>query len=323
MPGGRRRGGRGRTGTFGVAQCALRTSAGPIRRLAADPRDGRRRHAGDLPRRAPGVLPAPRRPTATATWEMSHQTAMYYQDRLGGRGFARVLVGGTPAPALTSRRLAGDPGAARRARSRSRSALVVRRAGCAGHLEAMVPAFGMALSLRAERVGSWRMHRRINLSTRPFYNERGGACRSWRWSRHRAGRHGVQPVAGLRAVGPAGRIPGAHRAGRAEDARVPGAGGHDPRVDQPARTRRDDRRRARGQRAHRAPRVLVDRAVQPARDDAARRCASRRSGRSVEKDGAITVEVVVLARTVEAWTPSSRTSRSGARSAGCCRGRSS
>jgi type IV pilus assembly protein PilM len=34
--------------------------------------------------------------------ELVHQTAMYYQDRLGGRGFSRVLAGGTPASGLTS-----------------------------------------------------------------------------------------------------------------------------------------------------------------------------------------------------------------------------
>jgi len=33
--------------------------------------------------------------------ELVHQTAMYYQDRLGGRGFSRVLAGGTPASGLT------------------------------------------------------------------------------------------------------------------------------------------------------------------------------------------------------------------------------
>ena len=34
--------------------------------------------------------------------ELVHQTAMYYQDRLGGRGFSRVLAGGLPSSGLSN-----------------------------------------------------------------------------------------------------------------------------------------------------------------------------------------------------------------------------
>jgi type IV pilus assembly protein PilM len=134
--------------TFGLAQCALRTTAGltgdwllihggadgatiaiyrgrnPVffRRRGADG-DG---HLGEL----------------------VHQTAMYYQDRLGGRGFSRVLAGGTAASGLTS-----DAWMGIQARLGVRAEMVAPGGGAPidAHLaDAIPPAFGLAASLRAE-----------------------------------------------------------------------------------------------------------------------------------------------------------------------------
>ncbi|MFO7694147.1 MAG: pilus assembly protein PilM [Vicinamibacterales bacterium] len=134
--------------TFGLAQCALRTTAGltgdwllihgapdgatiaiyrgrhPVffRRRGADG-DG---HLGDL----------------------VHQTAMYYQDRLGGQGFSRVLAGGAAPPALTGAAWSGI-----QARLGVRAELVALGGGApvdAGLSEAIPPAFGLAASLWAE-----------------------------------------------------------------------------------------------------------------------------------------------------------------------------
>ena len=134
--------------TFGLAQCALRTAAG----LTGDwllihgSADGatiaiyrgrnpvffRRRSAdGD------GHL-----------GELVHQTAMYYQDRLGGLGFSRVLAGGTAPSAL-----GGADWTAIQARLGVRAELVSPGAGAAvdlGLADAIPPAFGLASSLWAE-----------------------------------------------------------------------------------------------------------------------------------------------------------------------------
>jgi type IV pilus assembly protein PilM len=80
--------------------------------------------------------------------ELVHQTAMYYQDRLGGGGFARVLAGGTPASALT-----GDAWAGIQARLGVQAELVAAGGGApvdAGLADAIPPAFGVAASLWAE-----------------------------------------------------------------------------------------------------------------------------------------------------------------------------
>jgi type IV pilus assembly protein PilM len=80
--------------------------------------------------------------------ELIHQTAMYYEDRLGGGGFGRVLVGGTAASALTSASWAGI-----QARLGVRAELVAPGGGATiddGLAEAIPPAFGVAASLRAE-----------------------------------------------------------------------------------------------------------------------------------------------------------------------------
>jgi len=80
--------------------------------------------------------------------ELVHQTAMYYQDRLGGGGFARVLAGGTPASALT-----GDAWTGIQARLGVQAELVAAGGGApvdAGLADAIPPAFGVAASLWAE-----------------------------------------------------------------------------------------------------------------------------------------------------------------------------
>ena len=80
--------------------------------------------------------------------ELVHQTAMYYQDRLGGLGFSRVLAGGTAPAALT-----GADWTAIQARLGVRAELVTPGAGAAidtGLADAIPPAFGMAASLWAE-----------------------------------------------------------------------------------------------------------------------------------------------------------------------------
>jgi Tfp pilus assembly PilM family ATPase len=134
--------------TFGLAQCAMRTAAGLtgdwlLIHGAADgatiaiyrgrnPVFFRRRGAdGD------GHL-----------GELVHQTAMYYQDRLGGLGFDRVLAGGTAASGLTTEAWVGI-----QARLGVRAEMVAPGRGApvdAALADALPPAFGLAASLRAE-----------------------------------------------------------------------------------------------------------------------------------------------------------------------------
>ena len=105
--------------------------------------------------------------------DLIHQTAMYYEDRLHGAGFARVLIAGAarlPGGADTVRRgleerlrisvESVDPrGAAAPAGSHRRVGGTARRAGAARrHADARTEG-GVAML-------------RTNLSTRPFYNER-------------------------------------------------------------------------------------------------------------------------------------------------------
>jgi Tfp pilus assembly PilM family ATPase len=134
--------------TFGLAQCALRTASG----LTGDwllihgAPDGatiaiyRGRHPVFFRRRGAdgdGHL-----------GELVHQTAMYYQDRLGGHGFSRVLAGGTRPAAL-----AGADWSGIQARLGVRAELVAPGAGAAiddGLADAIPPAFGMAAALWAE-----------------------------------------------------------------------------------------------------------------------------------------------------------------------------
>jgi len=134
--------------TFGLAQCALRTTAG----LTGDwllihgEVDGatiaiyRGRHPVFFRRRG-GDGDA-------HLGELVHQTAMYYQDRLGGSGFGRVLAGGTPASALTGAAWLGI-----QARLGVRAELVSPGGGApvdAALADAIPPAFGLAASLWAE-----------------------------------------------------------------------------------------------------------------------------------------------------------------------------
>ena len=134
--------------TFGLAHCALRTTAG----LTGDwllihgTADGatiaiyRGRHPVFFRRRGgdgDGHL-----------GELVHQTAMYYQDRLGGSGFGRVLAGGTGASALTGAAWLGI-----QSRLGVRAELVAPGGGApvdAALADAIPPAFGLAASLWAE-----------------------------------------------------------------------------------------------------------------------------------------------------------------------------
>jgi Tfp pilus assembly PilM family ATPase len=132
--------------TFGLAQCALRTTPGLTGDwlLIHSADDGatiaifRGRHPVFFRRRgAEGD---------THLGELVHQTAMYYQDRLGGSGFARVLVGGIAPGALTS-----DAWSAIQARLATLAEVVTPDGGAeAGAAEAIPPAFGVAASLWAE-----------------------------------------------------------------------------------------------------------------------------------------------------------------------------
>lgn len=87
--------------------------------------------------------------------EMAHQTAMYYQDRLGGRGFQRVFVGGLPAAALRTdgwRQIEAQLGVPPEAIDPARALTSFGSASwSSGTMEAVVPALGIALSLRGRR----------------------------------------------------------------------------------------------------------------------------------------------------------------------------
>jgi Tfp pilus assembly PilM family ATPase len=134
--------------TFGLGQCALRTTAG----LTGDwllihgTSDGatiaiyRGRHPVFFRRRgADGDA---------HLGELVHQTAMYYQDRLGGRGFGRVLAGGASAPTLASAAWSSI-----QSRLGVRAEPVAPGGGApvdAALADAIPPAFGLAASLWAE-----------------------------------------------------------------------------------------------------------------------------------------------------------------------------
>ena len=109
--------------------------------------------------------------------DLVHQTAMYYEDRLQGAGFARVL-------------LAGAAGGGGRRPATSSSSAAASRSGCRTPVETVDPRGGGGAD-RSDRGGAGaarhagaarrpaaaRPHGgagviRTNLSTRPFYNER-------------------------------------------------------------------------------------------------------------------------------------------------------
>ena len=85
--------------------------------------------------------------------EMAHQTAMYYQDRLGGRGFARVMVAGTPAAALHAegwREIQTRLGVTAEVVDPGRALMSFGQASWSpGTMEAAIPALGVALAMRA------------------------------------------------------------------------------------------------------------------------------------------------------------------------------
>jgi Tfp pilus assembly PilM family ATPase len=134
--------------TFCLAQCALRTTAGLtgdwlLIHGAADgatiaiyrgwhPVFFRRRGAdGDA-----------------HLGELVHQTAMYYEDRLGGAGFGRIMVGGVSAAALGSPAWAGI-----QTRLGARAELVALGGGVTvdpAYADAIPPAFGAIAAMWAE-----------------------------------------------------------------------------------------------------------------------------------------------------------------------------
>ena len=111
---------------------------------------------------------------AEALEDVVHQTAMYYQDRLEGRGFSRILLGGIG-------RLQGEVDLARRnLESRmgtvvepidpTRGAALTDRIQATPELMATLVAAGRHAAENSTRGG--RLMLRTNLSTRPFYNIR-------------------------------------------------------------------------------------------------------------------------------------------------------
>jgi type IV pilus assembly protein PilM len=139
--------------TFGLAQCALAAGLAPSGDwlLVHDASEGasiaifRGRHLVFFRNRGAsgdGQLA-----------EVVHQTAMYYQDRLGGRGFGRVFVGGIQETALSAPVWNGI-----QERLGVRAEMVTpgtgvmpdaRRPGEAGGASALAPAVGAVLSLWA------------------------------------------------------------------------------------------------------------------------------------------------------------------------------
>ncbi len=106
--------------------------------------------------------------------DVVHQTVMYYQDRLSGKGFSRVFAGGR------SRLAGGVEAAVRDIESRLGTVvealdpttmvpLVDRISVTPRQGAALAPLVGMLL--RSRRRGGGRVIR-TNLSTRPFYNAR-------------------------------------------------------------------------------------------------------------------------------------------------------
>ena len=140
--------------TFGLAQCAIETGGGVTG-------DWLLIHAG-----AEGATIAIYRGRHPVFFrnrgasgdgqlgELVHQTAMYYQDRLGGRGFSRVFAGGTTASALASPVWTGIQERlgvhAEVVGAGSAMAVAARRALEAETADAITPALGAALSLWAE-----------------------------------------------------------------------------------------------------------------------------------------------------------------------------
>ncbi len=220
---------------------------GPDRGLAAHPRVGGRGHHRDLPGPEPGVLPPPRRgrrrPPGRARAPDGHvlpgpPRRPRIQPRPRRRHARRRRSSGADWTAIQAR--LGVPRGTGDARCRRGG----RRSGWPTRSR---PRSGWPPPCGQRRRAMGRMDR-INLSTRPFYNER--AVHAAAGARGGAGRGGVglQPLAGVRAVRAAGRAAGPHRPRGGEVAGAAGSRGDDPPIDQPARTRGHGGGGARGQR---------------------------------------------------------------------------
>ena len=202
--------------------------------------------------------------------DLVHQTAMYYEDRLTGAGFARVILagGGQPAAEMDEIRRSLAERLATSVDSldpRTAAALTDRISAAPTLLDTLAPLVG--LLLRGPEGGRVIQ---TNLSTRPFYNERvvnlalvlvavvAVAATLFNITRF------VQLTS--RDSGLSTQI--ARDEARAADLRA--AGGAAARDDRSEADRARHQRSAQGQRSDRPPHVLVDGALQPLRDDAAR-----------------------------------------------------
>jgi len=180
--------------TFGLAHCALRTTAG-LTGTGSSSRHGRRRHDRDLPRPSSRVLQAARRGRRRA----SGRTRPPDRDVLPGSSRRERF---RPRPRRSTARPRSP---VRRGWASSRGSACAlnwsRRRGArlTPHWPTPSLGFGLAASLWAE-CSAMARPLRINLSTRPFYNER-GVTRCCARCGDRAGGLGVQPLAGLRALG--------------------------------------------------------------------------------------------------------------------------
>ena len=209
--------------------------------------------------------------------DMVHQTAMYYEDRLERAGFSRVVLagGGSPASARRPGRRLPAPRARAAARHQSRRRRSAERRDLDGSHYRQQRAAGRARAARrpaGARAGGLTMLR-TNLSTRPFYNERGV--------------HGVLGVTALIVVALTifnltqivlltrrqSSLSSQAAAAETRAARAARARGADTAGRRRQAARSHLRRRARSERHHRPAAVLVDRSAEPPRDHAARQRA--------------------------------------------------
>ena len=79
--------------TFNLVNLVLAgDAAATARRLAARARDARCQHDGDRARWRAAPLPPPAADGEGSLADLGHQTAMYYEDRLNGRGLSRAVL---------------------------------------------------------------------------------------------------------------------------------------------------------------------------------------------------------------------------------------
>ena len=266
--------------------------------LAARARRGRLRVDRDRARRAPDLLPQPRAEGEGTLADLVHQTAMYYEDRLQGGGFARVVLSGAAAAMRAADAdvdgAAPQPrGAAGRSRSnvdpRSAAALTDRITASPALLDTLAPLVGLLLGGEAARhdphqpLDASVLQRARGLAVAPACSSPSSsprtvfnATRVLRYSHSdtELGTSASQDEARAAEL----------RGGRVEARAIGGRQADRARV----------ARGAPGKRPHRPPHVLVDRAVQHLREDAARRRAHH--GRSAEarsrRSSASTISVV-------------------------------